>query len=686
MPKVKTAVIVESPTKAKTISQYLPGDYKLEATYGHIRDLPKGTLGVDTEHDFTPSYVIPKDKTKQVNRFKKDLQGYNLFYLASDPDREGEAIAYHVREILKQNNKSLTDRSFKRVVFHEITKEAVTDAFERPMILNNKLLSAQTARRVLDRLVGYKLSPLLWQKIRRGLSAGRVQSVAVRMVVDREREIQAFKPDEYWEIEADFLTIRGDKFRAILYKRGDVSKKNGKIAIKNGEGAQKIVMELERGEYVAAKLEEKEMVKSPYPPFITSTLQQAAINLFGFSSKRTMVAAQKLFEKGLITYMRTDSFNLSEGAITQIRKLINKKFGSNFIPQKPLHYKSRSKVAQEAHEAIRPTDVGKSPEAMDADLDHDEKKIYGLIWRRTLACQMEKARFLQSTCDVVTTNLGPNYLFKANGSRLLFPGWKKVYESTQNNGDSNRDSILPEINEKEKVDLSKLFPVQKFTKPPARYTEASLIKALEDHDIGRPSTYAPTISTILARMYIEKEEKSLKPTEIGFTVTDFLVHYFPDIVNYDFTAEMEEGLDAIARGERQWVPLIAEFYSPFEKKLETVFNEAQKVELAEDQTDETCENCGKPMVVKVGRFGRFLACSGYPGCKTTKPLLQKIDLKCPECGGDIVIKRTKKGRKFYGCSNYPKCKFASWRKPSVGDGKTKELKNARTEELKDKTI
>ncbi|KKP69482.1 DNA topoisomerase I [candidate division CPR3 bacterium GWF2_35_18] len=663
MAKPKVAVIVESPTKAKTISKYLPSNYQIEASFGHMRDLPKGNLGVDVENNFNPSYVIPRDKTKQVNQFKKQMIDKSLFYLATDPDREGEAIAFHVREILKKNNKDLHDRDFKRVVFHEITKEAIQEAFERPMMLNEKLFEAQTARRVLDRLVGYKLSPLLWDKIRKGLSAGRVQSVTVKLIVDREREIQAFKAEEYWEVEADFFTVRNDKFKAILYKRGDITKKNGKITIKNEQEAQLILKELEKGEYRVGKIEDKKVSKSPYPPFITSTLQQAAINIYSFSSKRTMMAAQKLFEKGLITYMRTDSFNLSESATSKIREYIKSNFGKDYLPESVLRYKSRSKVAQEAHEAIRPTDINLTPTNLNSDLEGDEKKVYELIWKRTLACQMEKSQYLQTSCDIITTNFDLNYLLKANGNRLLFSGWRKVYTTENGDHDINQEHLLPELKIEEKVLLDKLSPNQKFTKPPARYTEASLIKALEEHDIGRPSTYAPTISTILARLYIEKEEKSLKPTEVGFKVTDFLVQYFPDIVNYDFTAEMEESLDAVARGERKWVPLIAEFYSPFEKKIEAVFADGQKIELEEDKTTEVCEKCGKPMVIKVGRFGRFLACSGYPECKNAKPLVQKIDFKCPECGGDVVIKRTKKGRKFYGCSNYPNCKYASWKKP-----------------------
>lgn len=657
--KNKVAVVVESPTKAKTISSFLPKNYKVIASYGHMRDLPKGALGVDVENNFDPSYVIPRAKAKQVNKFKKDLDGFNLFYLATDPDREGEAIAYHIREILKKNNKKLNNKDFKRVVFHEITKEAIQDSFERPTMLNQKLLDAQTARRVLDRLVGYRLSPLLWEKIRKGLSAGRVQSVALRLIIEREREIQAFKPEEYWEIEIEFENKEKEIFRARLIKKGDLNKQNGKIDIKNKEEAEKIINDLEKASYCILKVEEKLVEKNAYPPFITSTLQQAAVNLFGFSAKRAMGAAQGLFEKGFITYMRTDSFNLSESAVSSIRSFISKNYGKEFLPDLMNKYKSRSKVAQEAHEAIRTTDINKTPEMAEANLERDELKIYDLIWRRTLACQMKPAIYKQTSCDIVSENVKESYLLRANGNQIVFAGWKKIYLENGENG----ESILPILKEKDSVYKREVIPMQKFTQAPPRYTEASLIKTLEKYDIGRPSTYASTISTIITRLYVEKEGRNLLPTEIGFLVNDFVVKYFHEIINYDFTAEMEENLDSIARGEKEWVPVIRDFYNPFNLIVGEVEEKAIKIEIESEKTDEVCEICGKKMIVKFGRFGKFLACSGFPDCKNTKPFNEKIDFKCPECGFDIVIKRTKKGRKFFGCSNYPNCKYATWKKP-----------------------
>ncbi len=658
--KQKIAVIVESPTKAKTITKFLPAQYDVEASFGHIRDLPKGNLGVDVEKNFEPSYVIPRAKTKQVNQLKKKLKDYTLFYLATDPDREGEAIAYHLREILKSNNEKLTDLDFKRVVFHEITKEAINDSFERPMLIDEKLLNAQTARRVLDRLVGYKLSPLLWQKIRKGLSAGRVQSTALRLIVEREREIQAFKPDEYWEIEGDFFKKQSEVFRAKLHKKGPSLDKLTNLKVSNEGESQAVLNDLKTATYQVSSINEKEVKKNAYPPFITSSMQQAAINLYGFSAKRTMSAAQGLFEKGLITYMRTDSVTLSEQAITSIRGYVETTFGKDYLPGSPLRYKSRSKVAQEAHEAIRMTDVNRTPEVLDGELAPDEKKLYGLIWKRTLASQMNPAIYKQRSVDITTQKLSQIYLFHASGSEILFAGWKKVYNDESKN---EVEFKVPELILNEGINLKEIFTEQKFTQPPARFNEASLIKALEEHDIGRPSTYAPTISTLYNRFYIEKEDKRLLPTEVGFAVTDFLFKNFPDIVDYDFTAEMEENLDSVARGEKEWQPLIAKFYTPFEKKIDQVAETAEKIELQEDKTDEVCEKCGKSMVVKVGRFGRFLACSGYPECKNTKPLIKPTGIICPDCGAQVVLKRTRKGRKFYGCSNYPECKFASWKKP-----------------------
>lgn len=645
----KTLIIVESPTKARTLSKFLGDAYKIEATYGHLRDLPKKRIGVDTEHDFVPNYVVAKDKKSRVEELKKEAKEALITLLATDPDREGEAIGWHVANLLK-----LKDAS--RIVFHEITESAIKEAIEHPREIDMKLVDAQQARRILDRLVGYKLSPLLWNKIRKGLSAGRVQSVAVRLVVEREREIKAFKALEYWEIEAEFE----EGFKAKL---AQINEK--KAEIKNKDEADKIVRDLENAKYSVKNVETKEVRKWPYPPLSTSGMQQSAGNRYGWSAKKTMQMAQQLYEEGFITYMRTDSFNLSAEAIGQTRDYIKKTFGDQYVPAEPKYYKTKSKVAQEAHEAIRPTNIYRETEEVEGAMGRDASRLYDLIRKRMLACQMNEAVYDQKTVEIEAGM----YLFRTVGSKIKFDGWKVIY----NNKDDEKENEvnIPDLTIGEILKLLSLIPSQHFTEPLARFTESSLIKAMEEKGIGRPSTYAPTMSTIQDRQYVEKEEKKLIPTELGFAVNDFLMANFPEIIDYGFTAQMEDGLDGVANGERAWQPLISEFYRPFEEKLKGVYETAERVKIEVETTDEKCEKCGAPMVVRIGKYGRFLACSTFPKCDYTKNLLKTVGIACPKCGGDVIQRKTRRGKTFYGCSNYPKCDFASWTKPKIED-KTEE--------------
>lgn len=654
-------VLVESPTKSRTLQKFLGPKYRVEASMGHIRDLPKSELGVDVENNFEPKYIIPRDKRKKANELKKLALKADVIWLASDPDREGEAIAWHIKELIKENK----NVEIKRVVFHEITPEAIKEAFNHPREIDFNLVDAQQGRRVLDRLVGYKLSPLLWEKIKRGLSAGRVQSVALRLIVEREREIQIFKAVEYWEIEAEVATADKKTFKALLIEQ------NGKKSEINSEDlAKEAVNFLEKAQYVVSKVTKREVRRNPYPPFITSTLQQAASNNFGFSAKKTMNLAQNLYEHGLITYMRTDSVNLASVAVDMARKYILAQFGANFMPQSPRVFKSKSKNAQEAHEAIRPTEVTKNLQNLgpNLELNKDHAKLYDLIWKRFVACQMSEAIMDQTTIDVTAKNNNENYLLRSTGSVIKFEGWLKVYgaqdeEEKEENEKGEGEKILPAVLEKDDLDLQQVLSSQHFTQPPPRYNEASLIKKLEELGIGRPSTYAPTLSTIQDRFYVERQQRKFLPTNLGFTVTDFLLKYFPDIIDYDFTAAMEDELDSVARGERQWRPTIKDFYGPFEKKILSTQEVAEKVKLEVEMSDRICPLCGKQLQVRVGKFGKFLACSGFPECKHTESIEEKVDAKCPEDGGDVVIRKTKKGKTFYGCKNWPTCKYASWTKP-----------------------
>lgn len=656
-------VLVESPTKGRTLQRFLGNKYQIEATMGHVRDLPKGDFGVDIEHDFEPDYVVPTDKRKRVNELKKVAQHIQTLYLATDPDREGEAIAWHIASLLadsstrNKNEKTRNELTIHRVVFHEITEDAIKDAFENPRQIDLNLVDAQQARRVLDRLVGYKLSPLLWQKIKKGLSAGRVQSVALRLIVDREREVKAFKPQEYWIIEAE-LEAEKARFLATL-----IEQDGKKLEIRDKVEADTHVVNLEKATYIVEKVTQKEVRRYPYPPFTTSTLQQTAVNRLGMSAKKTMMLAQALYERGLITYTRTDSVNLSSQAIGAVRSYIENFIGASFLPKTARIFKSRSKNVQEAHEAIRPTDVRTQGDALrgKSGFNRDHVRLYDLIWKRFVACQMSEAIMDTTTVDVKTAP--STYLLRAAGSVIKFEGWLKLYGKEAEEGGDEKKQLLPSLSEKQPLNLTQLLPTQHFTQPLPRYNEASLIKKLEELGIGRPSTYAPILSTIQERFYVEKLERKFIPTVLGFAVVDFLLKYFSDIVDYTFTAQMEDELDEIARGERQWRPTIREFYQPFEEKLMETSKTAQKVKMAVQLAGKKCPKCGKDLIIRIGKYGKFLACSGFPDCKHTESLEEKINAICPTDAGEIVIRHTKRGKTFYGCRNWPGCKFASWTKP-----------------------
>lgn len=673
---MENLVIVESPTKARTLSKILGAGFRIEASMGHIRDLPKSELGIDVANNFEPKYIVPKDKAKRVGELKKLAGLASSLILATDPDREGEAIAWHISEILRSSKSKTANSKFqindmKRVVFHEITPEAIKQAFSEPRDIDYHLVDAQQARRVLDRLVGYSLSPLLWKKVKSGLSAGRVQSVALRLVVEREQEIAKFTPVEYWSIEAELEvpdTKPRSKFTALL-----LEKSGQKLDIKTSDQAQSHLQALKGVSYKVSKVMTKQVKRSSAPPFTTSTMQQHASLKLGMSAKKTMTLAQFLYEHGLITYMRTDSVNLSPSATFQARSYINQAFGSAYLPEKPKSYKTKSKVAQEAHEAIRPSNIGLTSDDLKSNegITREHLRLYDLIWKRMLASQMADAWLDQTTVDVGTTN---DYLFRATGSVIKFEGWLRVYGKFKTNAqeasddDIEEEKLLPKLYEAQALDLLALLPLQHFTEPPPRYNEASLIKKLEELGIGRPSTYAPIISTILDRYYVEKKDRRLFATELGIAVTKFLLENFPDIFEYSFTARMEDELDEIARGEREWRPTIKQFFIPFGAKVEVTEKYAGKVKVAGEVTDKICPECGKPLLIKFGRFGKFLACSGFPECKHTESLEEKVNAKCPLDSGDILMRKTRKGKPFYGCKNWPVCKYASWTKPKdMGD-------------------
>ena len=654
-------VIVESPAKAKTIKKYLGKDFEVIASMGHVRDLPSARLSVDIKKNFAPKYEIIKGKEKLVDELKKLASKSDKVYLATDPDREGEAISWHLAYIL-----GLDMNDANRVEFNEITKTGVENGMDNPRAVNIDLVNAQQARRVLDRLVGYKLSPFVSQKIRRGLSAGRVQSVAVRIIVDRENEIRAFVPEEYWSIDAKFVPKGARKaFSASFYG----SEEGKKIEIKSKEQADKILAELDGAEYVVTKVKNGTRKKSPVPPFITSTLQQEASRKLSFQSRRTMRVAQELYEgvdidgigaTGLITYMRTDSLRISNDAMNEAANYITEKYGKNYLPSKPRFFKSRNN-AQDGHEAIRPTSVNLTPDRVKNNLTTDQYKLYKLIWERFLASQM--ADSIQKTTQVdIAAN---NYLFKASGYRVDFDGSTVLYVESKDEAEA-KTSELPPLDKDMLLKVKEITPNQHFTQPPARFTEASLIKALEEYGIGRPSTYAATITTIVGREYVKREGKTLHPTELGEALSNLMKERFPKIVNVKFTAQMEQDLDTVESGDVEWVQLLDTFYGDFEKTLKKAKADMEgvKIQLKEDQTDIVCEKCGKLMVVKVGRYGKFIACPGWPECKNIIPYTEKVGVSCPDCGSDIIVRRTKKGKIFYGCSSFPKCNFMSWNEPT----------------------
>jgi DNA topoisomerase-1 len=638
-------IIVESPTKARTLARFLGNKFQIEASMGHLRDLPSKKLGVDLEHDFEPEYVIDKKKQATVTKLKTAAKAASDVILATDPDREGEAIAWHLKYILKKEAKD-----FKRIVFHEITQSAIEAALKNPGKVDLKLVDSQQARRILDRLVGYKLSPLLWRKVRRGLSAGRVQSVAVRLIVEREQAIKDFKPEEYWEIKVE-LTKDKQNFLVQLVNE-----------IKNKDESQTAVNDLEAAEYCVKALDRKTLTRHAYPPLITSTMQRLAGNRLGWSAKKTMTMAQHLYENGLITYHRTDSVNIAREAVEMARGYIDSTYGKEYLPEQPNFYKSRSKNVQGAHEAIRPTQL----KADLAEMGKSEQRLFQQIWQRFVASQMKPALFTKTTL-IVSAKGVKEYELKAESEKMDFDGWMKVGD-----GFKQSETSLPELTVGDKVKLVKVLPEQKFTTPPARYTEASLIKELEKKGIGRPSTYAPIMSTIQDRYYVEKEEQKLKPTAIGETVTKFLQKYFDTIMDYDFTAKMEDDLDEIALGNLKSQELLKKFYKPFDTKLKEVTEKAERVKIATESTGEKCPECKEgDVVIRLGRFGKFLSCSRFPECKYTGKYKDVVEgITCPECKGEVVLKKTRRGKTFYGCANYPKCKWASWKKPQSLQEKT----------------
>jgi DNA topoisomerase-1 len=704
----KQLVIVESPTKAKTISRFLGSTYMVKASFGHVRDLPKSDIGVDLEGGtFLPHYVVPTKARAIVTELKKIAKTAEKIYFATDEDREGEAISWHLRQLL-----GVAPEKTSRITFHEITEKAITNALEHPRDIDDAQVDAQQARRILDRLVGYELSPFLWHKVRRGLSAGRVQSVAVRLIVEREREIMAFRKEEYWSIEALFATEKKEEIPATLQSISGAALE--KFSLRTSNDAEKVATDMRAATWKIGRVERKNVHRSPAAPYTTSTLQQDANRKLGMSAKQTMMVAQQLYEGvelpgegsvGLITYMRTDSVNLADSFVEGARTWVESTFGKKHLTEQPRRYTAKSKLAQEAHEAIRPTEATRTPESLKNTLEGAQWKLYDLIWRRAVSSQMENATMEATTVDIV----GGDFSCRANGSVIVFPGFLAVATETQ-----KEDTLLPVLTEGETLTAKHIEPKQHFTEPPPRYSDASIVKVMEEYGIGRPSTYAPTISTVIDRGYVERiENRRLKPTETAFLVTDLLVEHFPGIVDYAFTAKMEDDLDLVAEGKTPWVPMVKTFYHPFHETLVEKEKTLDKKKITEEATDIVCEKCGKPMVIKMGRFGKFLACTGYPECKTTKPLNKegavvepvlteercekcqkqmaivegrygkylkctgapecdgkkpiekKLGVSCPQCKtGDMIEKRSKRGKTFYACNRYPDCAFALWSKPT----------------------
>ncbi len=723
----KRLVIVESPAKARTLERYLgKRHYSVQASLGHIRDLPKSDLGVDVEHDFAPKYVIPRDKSKTVTELARAAREATGVYLATDPDREGEAIAWHLLEAINKRGgakaRAAGPVEAHRIVFHEVTKSAVQEAFQHAREIDDDLVQAQQARRVMDRLIGYKLSPLLGAKVRRGLSAGRVQSPALRMVVEREREIEQFVSEEYWTIEALLAPASSNGTSDTAFWAEVIQHRGEKLSIATEDHAQATVKALRGMSFAVQEVRKRERRRQPAAPFTTSTLQQEAGRRLRFAPRRTMRVAQQLYEGlvvgkegpvGLITYMRTDSTNVAAEALAEARQVIGEQFGKEFVPDKPRRFRTKAKAAQEAHEAIRPTSAARRPEAVRTHLTQDQYRLYTLIWKRFVASQMAAAILDTTRIDIRATPLEPasangsaaggrlypvqaapqsdgrdrpdDYLLRARGSIVRFPGFLRLYEegrdengkasAAQTTGAAGRRNatrskaapakqpILPPLAAGDPLTLHDLKPEQHFTQPPPRYSEASLIRAMEDAGIGRPSTYAPTVSTIQERGYVERRERRLHPTDLGNIVNDLLVEQFPDVVDASFTAQMEDDLDRVAEGNTTWVPVVREFWEPFAKAVAAAEATLEKVQIEDEPTDEVCPECGKPMVIKHGRFGKFLACTGFPECRHTQPLLTKLGVPCPTCGKDLVVRRSRRGRTFYGCSGYPDCDFVSWQRP-----------------------
>lgn len=650
-------VIVESPAKAKTIGKYLGKNYVVEASMGHVRDLPKSQLGVDIENEYNPKYITIRGKGELLNKLRKEAKKSDKVYLATDPDREGEAISWHLSHVLK-----LDENEKCRIEFHEITKTAVKGSIKQARNINLNLVDAQQARRVLDRLVGYKISPILWRKVKWGLSAGRVQSVALKIICEREKQVKEFVPKEYWTVEC-LLNKEASK-NSINVRLTTLDKK--KIEISNKEEVDKIIEELKSGEFIVKSIKKTSKNKNPLPPFTTSTLQQDAYKKLNFSTRRTMSIAQQLYEGidikkygtvGLITYMRTDSVRIAEEAQIGCREFVSNTFGSNYIPDEIRNFKGKKNI-QDAHEAIRPTNVAITPDIVKESVKPEQYKLYNLIWKRFMASQMASSIINAISIDIVNGKYG----LKASGSKVKFDGFMKVYNySTE---DESEETSIPELDKDEKLIRKSIDGKQHFTQPPARYSEASLVKTLEENGIGRPSTYAPIISTLLSRKYVERDKKTLIPSELGDIVNNIVSQYFKQIVDTEFTAEMESKLDSIEDGSENWRKVVGEFFEPLKKSIDIAEKEVAKITIEDKVTDIKCDKCGKFMVIKHGRFGDFLACPGYPECKNTKPIVEELDVKCPECEGKVVVKRSRKGRKFYGCSNYPDCKFVSWFEPT----------------------
>ena len=660
----KNLVIVESPAKAKTIKKYLGAKYEVTASMGHLRDLPKSQLGIDIENNFEPKYITIRGKGDLISGLKKQAKNSAKIFLATDPDREGEAIAWHLAHIL-----DIDEKSKCRVTFNEITEKTVKESIKSPRELDKSLVDAQQARRVLDRIVGYKISPILWAKVRRGLSAGRVQSVAVKLIVDREEEIEKFIPEEYWNIFVELLKNK-ESFKAKF-----IGKDGKKLELKSKEEVDEVLKAIEKAEYIVKEVKKSQRKRTPAPPFTTSTLQQEASRKLGFTLKKTMSVAQVLYEGvkveekgtvGLITYMRTDSTRISDVARQAAKEQIEKVYGSEYYENR--FYKTKDE-AQDAHEAIRPTYIELTPDKVKTSLTPEQYKLYNLIYNRFLASQMSQAIF-----DTVSVDIDANkYNFRASGQTLKFKGFMVLYVESKDQEEKEDNSLIPELEEGEKLIKQKIEPIQSFTEPPPRYTEASLVKVLEEKGIGRPSTYSPTITTILERGYIEKEKKQLVPTDLGKVVNKLLVENFTNVVSEEFTAEMEDKFDNIALGKQEWKKVIEDFYEPFKTDLDKANEELEHVELVEEVSDIPCDICGRMMVIKYGRFGKFLACPGYPECKNTKPFVETIDVPCPKCGGQIQVRKTKKRKNYYICENNPKsCDYISWNKPKKEETKKGE--------------